>query len=196
MTRGRRGTRRKTTTARSPDVAMHLRCEYGLLAPEVLEGGCHRATCKTAEEVRTETETGGETGQRALLARGMQEDGDEYQSPPKQSRALNAYGHQGGEGGGYPSPRSACLRRVARGRRGAPRHGSARPKRAAAEWRRRGDPPPSSTRKPRAGKGARGPPQPYRALPQRAARDERRRGTLPSCNVCTSRASRGERGPP
>ena len=83
---------------------MHLRCEYGLLAPEVLEGGCHRATCKTAEEVRTETETGGETGQRALLARGMQEDGNKERPPPTSCARLTRATIQGGEEGGDPSP--------------------------------------------------------------------------------------------
>ena len=53
-----------------------------------------------AEEKRTETETGGETGQHALLARGMQEGVNEERSPPGHLRVLNACDHPGGEGGG------------------------------------------------------------------------------------------------
>ena len=41
-------------------------------------------------------------GQHALLAHGMQEDGDKERSFPDRSRVLNACGHQGGEGGVTP----------------------------------------------------------------------------------------------
>ena len=49
-----------------------------------------------------ETETGDETGQRALLACGMQEDSDEEWSPSDRSHALNTCSHPGGEGWGVP----------------------------------------------------------------------------------------------
>ena len=96
-----------------PENGMHPRREYGLLAPEEPEGGranagprargdCHGSTRVTVEKGRTETPMEAETGQCALLARGMQEDGEEVQSPPDWSRALNVCGHSGG--GGDPHP--------------------------------------------------------------------------------------------
>ena len=183
-----------------PENGMHLRREYILLAPEVPEGGPanagarvrgdgHGTTRGTADKERTETDTGDKTRHRALLAHGMQEDGDEERCPPNRLRTLHARGHQGGGGGG-------CLRRAARCRRGIPIHGSARPKRAAAGWGRRGDPPPISARNPHAGRGAREPPQLGSALPQRAARGKRRKGTSPNYSVCTSHVGGVEREKP
>ena len=90
---------------------MHPRRKYGVLAPEEPEGGQanrwtrargdgHGATRGTAKEGRTETPTKDDTGQRALLARGMQENGDEAKRPPDRLHALNACSHPEGEGGG------------------------------------------------------------------------------------------------
>ena len=55
----------------------------------LVSGGGHRAIRGTADNRRTEIKTGDETGQRALLERSMQEDGNEERSPPDQSHALN-----------------------------------------------------------------------------------------------------------
>ena len=96
-----------------PKNGMHSCREYSLLAPEVLEGGpatfgprirgdVHGTKRGTADHGRTETNTGENTGHRALLSRNMQEDGDKERSPSKQSRSLNGCGHQG-EGGGEGS---------------------------------------------------------------------------------------------
>ena len=164
---------------------MHSRREYSLLASEETEGGRasagprvrgdgHGATWGTAEEGRTDTETGVRTGKRALLAHGIQEDRNEERPPPTSCARLMCATTQGGKEWGDPSPGSTCLRRTSRGWRGTPGHGSARTKRAATRGRKRGDPPPSSTRKPCAGRGTRGPPQPGRALPQHAAKENRR----------------------
>ena len=81
------------TNGNSPKNGMHPRREYGLLAPEEPEGGRanagprargdrHGSTRVTVEKGRTETPMEAETGQCALLARGMQEDGEEVQIPP------------------------------------------------------------------------------------------------------------------
>ena len=86
---------------------MHSHRKYGLLAPEEPEegqaktgprarGDSHRSTRGTAEEGQTEAKT----GQRVLLACGMQEEGNEVQRTPDRSRALNVCGHPGGEEGG------------------------------------------------------------------------------------------------
>ena len=86
---------------------MHLCRKYGILAPEEPKGGPanagprvrgagHGATRGTADQGHTQTETGDETGKRTLLARGIQEDGNEERSLPDRSHALNACSHQGG----------------------------------------------------------------------------------------------------
>ena len=67
---------------------IHSRREYGILVPEETEwgranmgpwvrGDGHRATRGIAKEEWMVTKTGIETRQRALLARGLQEDGNE-----------------------------------------------------------------------------------------------------------------------
>ena len=110
---------------------MHLHHEYGLLAPEETRGGpanagaqvrgaVHGAISGTADDWWTETEMGEETGQRTLLARGMQENGNEDQIPPNQSRALNTCGHQGGEGGGRPLTRQRVPTVLSQGSEGDP----------------------------------------------------------------------------
>ena len=65
-------------------------------------GGSHMATRRTAYKGRMATETRDETGHRVLLARGLHEDDEKEQTPPKNLCALNVCGHQGGEGGGGP----------------------------------------------------------------------------------------------
>ena len=65
-------------------------------------GDGHGATRATEGQVQREKETGDRNGQRALLACGMPEDVDKERRPPNRPRALNARGHQGGEGGGGP----------------------------------------------------------------------------------------------
>ena len=77
----------------------------------------------TGYQDKSETEMVDRTGQRALLPRGLPEDADEEWRPPKQPRALNACGHQGGGGG---SPSSARLLHAARGWRGTPKNCRAR----------------------------------------------------------------------
>ena len=111
----------------SPKNGMHLRREYVLLVPEEPEGSRansgtwargddHGATRGTAEEGRTETPMEVKTGQCALLARGMQDDGNKAQIPPDRLRALNACGHPVGEGGGGTLTRqrspTACSQRT------------------------------------------------------------------------------------
>ena len=55
--------------------------------------------------------TGDKTGQSAILAHGIQEDGDEERSPPEELCELNVCCHHGGEGGvGEPHP-AADLRK-------------------------------------------------------------------------------------
>ena len=87
----------------------------------------HGATRGTSEKGRTETTTGDKTGQRALLARGMQEDRDEEQIPPNRSHALNARGHPGGKEGWGGLTRQRVHTACSHGRRGTPQHGSALP---------------------------------------------------------------------
>ena len=100
-----------STDGARPENGMHPRREYILLTPEDLEGGQsnagprargggHRATRRMAEEGRMETPTGDRTGQRALLSRGMQDDGEEAHIPLNRLRVLNVCGHPGREGGG------------------------------------------------------------------------------------------------
>ena len=73
---------------------MQSHYEYGILEQEEPEGGpyntgarvrgdVHGATRGMDNQERTETATGDKTGQCALLARGMPEDGDEERIPPK-----------------------------------------------------------------------------------------------------------------
>ena len=96
-----------------PKNVVHLHHKYVSLALEEPEGGQanartrvrgddHGATMRTGEEGLRETGAYIETGQRALLARGMQEDGKKERSPPDQLRALNVCDHPGGEGAGGP----------------------------------------------------------------------------------------------
>ena len=93
-----------------PKNSMQSRRKYGILAPEEpvgdlatagpwVRGSGHRATKGAAEQGRMDTETGDKTGQRALLARDMQEGGDEERIPNERSCTLNACANQGGGGG-------------------------------------------------------------------------------------------------
>ena len=98
---------------------MHLHHEYGLLAPEETMGGpanagaqvrgaVHGAISGTADDWWTETEMGEETGQRTLLARGMQENGNEDQIPPQPvTCAYHRRPPRGGRRGETPHP-AAC----------------------------------------------------------------------------------------
>ena len=110
---------------------MRPRREYNLLALEVPEGGQANAwpstrgdsrgsTRETSELGRSETPTEAETRQRALQARGWQEDGGKQQSPLTGRVRLMRAAYQGGKEGGEPSPRSMRQRRATRGRRGPP----------------------------------------------------------------------------
>ena len=75
---------------------------------------------RTKYQYQRESETGEGTRQRAFLARGMPVENNEDQRPPEQQRALNACGHQGGEGGrGTPRP-AACTYGAQTGARGGP----------------------------------------------------------------------------
>ena len=65
------------------------------MGPQV-RGDGHRATRGEVDKEQIETDMGDNTGQRALQARGMQEDGDEERISHDRSRALNARGHQRG----------------------------------------------------------------------------------------------------
>ena len=111
----------KVRPHRHPDGAkgaVHERAsKYSLLVPaelacdpdaaEIQEGGDgHEATMGTGDQYVRETDTGDQTGKRALLARGMPEDADKERIPPKRQHALNACSHQGGGGerGGIPYP--------------------------------------------------------------------------------------------
>ena len=90
-----------------------VRREYSLLAPaepagdpdsvgtQVSRGG-YESTMGTDDQYQRATETGDGTGQRALLVRNMPVDKNEERSPLERQRALNACGHQGGEGGEGP----------------------------------------------------------------------------------------------
>ena len=99
---------------------------------------------------------------KTWLAGGRQQVAD----PTERSHSLNACGHQGGKEVGEPSPRSTCLHCTTRGWRGIPRHGSSRPKRASAGWRRRGYPPTQQHAQTALGQGSKGAtPIRQRALP-------------------------------
>ena len=116
---------------------MQSRREYGILAPEELEGDPddvgtqvrgdgHRATRGAEDQGRTETDTGDETGQNALIACGRPPVNGGERRPLNGSALLTHVATKGGGGGGGPSPGSTYLRRADKGRRGTPRHGSTR----------------------------------------------------------------------
>ena len=94
-----------------PEHSALARRKYGLLAldeptgdPAAADprdhGDGHEATMGTGGAYDRATEMGKKNGQRALLTCGQTEDSDMERLPPKLQRALNAYGYQGGEGGG------------------------------------------------------------------------------------------------
>ena len=115
-----------------PKKGMNLRCKYVILAPEELVGGPATAGPWVKGTGHGATRGTEDQGQRALLARGIQELVNKEQIPPNGCAHLTYTATKGGEDGGGGSTGSACLRCAARGRRGTPRHGSARPDRAAA----------------------------------------------------------------
>ena len=83
----------------STENGMQSCCKYDILVPEELagdpatagtwvRGAVYGSTRGTEDQGRTETETGVQTGQRALLARG-----DKEQIPPERSPVINMCGH-------------------------------------------------------------------------------------------------------
>ena len=96
-----------------PKNGMHLRRKYGILEPEETAGGPanvglrvrgagHKSIRGAADQLWTETDTGDETRQHALLLRGMQEDGTRSGAPPNCRARLTRAATKGGKEGGIP----------------------------------------------------------------------------------------------
>ena len=84
-----------------------------------VSGDGHEANRGIEDQDQRATDTGEGTGQHALLASSMSDDDNKERRPPEQQRALNTCSHQGGKGGGDPSPSSAHNPRAEKGREGA-----------------------------------------------------------------------------
>ena len=138
----------------STENGMQSCCEYDILVPEELagdpatagtrvRGAVYGATRGTEDQGRTETETGDNTGQRALLARGMQEDSNEYRSPPKRLHRINTCGHRGGGWGvGWgPLTRQHMPTACRQGPRGDPQTRQHAPQARIREMEEEGGPP-------------------------------------------------------
>ena len=195
-----------------PKNDIHLHNKYSILAPEEpedpeepeggpantgpqLRGDGHGATRGTTNQEQTETETGDGTGQRVLLARGMQENDDEEQRTatrcgalPNGRSRLTGAATKGG-GGGIPE---AWAYGAQFGASGGPPDTAVRTPSARPQDGGGGGTPHPSLRANRARAGEQWGHPNQAAQPQRAVRGKRRRGT-PQTAACAPRARAGER---